>query len=97
MATAFIEAACVPLDAGHASGTLARAEAILAAHPEVAQSDIHTAAILGDDAAVRRFLERDPANATAKGGPRDWDALPHQCFPRCLRLEPAPRDGSGRA
>ena len=43
---AFIEAACVPLDSGHASGTLERAEAILAAHPEVASSGIHTAAIL---------------------------------------------------
>src|SRR5438477_2626712 len=97
MATAFIEAACVPLDAGHASGTLARAEAILAAHPEVAHSDIHTAAILGDDAAVRRFLERDPANATAKGGPRDWDALTHLCFSRYLRLDPRRSDGFVRA
>ena len=46
--------------------SLERAEVILAAHPELASSDIHTAAILGDDAAVRRFLERDQANATAK-------------------------------
>jgi hypothetical protein len=34
--TEFIKAACVPLDSGHASGTLERAEALLAAHPEVA-------------------------------------------------------------
>src|SRR6266566_26394 len=54
--TTFIEAACVPRDSGHASGTLELAEAILAAHPEVARSDIHTAAILGDDVNVRRFL-----------------------------------------
>jgi len=47
---AFIEAAVW-------HGTLERAEAILAAHPEIASSDIHSAAILGDDAAVRRFLE----------------------------------------
>ena len=40
----FIEAACVPLDSGHASGTLERAEAILAAHPAVASSNVHTAA-----------------------------------------------------
>jgi len=39
----FITAACVPLDSGHASGTLVRAEAILAAHPGVATSGIHTA------------------------------------------------------
>src|SRR5438067_1397004 len=97
LVTAFIEAACVPLDGGHASGTLERAEAILAAHPEVASSNIHTAAILGDDAAVRRFLAVDPANATSKGGPRGWDALTHLCFSRYLRLDRARSDGFVRA
>lgn len=94
---AFIEAACVPLDSGHTSGTLERAEAILAAHPVVATSDIHTAAILGDDAAVRRFLELDAGNATAKGGPRGWDALTHLCFSRYLRLDRARTEGFVRA
>ena len=51
----FIEAACVPRDSGHASGTLERAEVILAAHAGVASCDIHAAAILGDKAGVRRF------------------------------------------
>lgn len=94
---AFIEAACVPLDTGHRFGTLDRAEAILAAHPEVASSDIHAAAILGDDAAVRRFLALDAGNATAKGGPRGWDALTHLCFSRYLRLDRARSDGFVRA
>ncbi len=86
---AFVEAACVPLDrgSGHATGTLERAEAILAAHPEVATGDVHTAAILGDDATVGRFLALDGANAAAKGGPREWDALTHLCFSRYLRLD----------
>jgi len=35
-------------------GSLERAEAILAAHPEIASSSIHAAAILGDDATARR-------------------------------------------
>src|SRR5918992_247502 len=86
---AFIEAACVPRDGGHATGTLERAEAILSAHPAIAGSDIHTAAILGDDAGVRRFLAVDPRNATAKAGPYGWDALTHLCFSRYLRLDPA--------
>jgi ankyrin repeat protein len=90
---AFIEAACVPRDSLHSSGTLERAEAILAAHPEVRNSDIHTAAILGDAAAVRRFLALDRRNATAKGGPYDWDALTHLCFSRYLRLDRARSDG----
>src|SRR5437868_4206914 len=78
-------------------GSLERAEAILAAHPELASSDIHTAAILGDAAAVRRFLELDPGNVTAKGGPRGWDALTHLCFSRYLRLDRARSDGFVRA
>src|SRR6266699_1368801 len=83
---AFIEAAVW-------HGTLERAVAILAAHPEIASGDIHSAAILGDDAAVRRFLALDPGNATAKGGPRGWDALTHLCFSRYLRLNRARSEG----
>lgn len=52
-------------------------------------ANIHTAAILGDDSTVRKFLTSDPANATVKGGPRGWDALTHLCFSRYLRLDAA--------
>ena len=85
----FIDAGCVPTDESHASGTLERAEAIRAAHPDVAAANIHTAAILGDDTAVRRFLAADAASATGKSGPRGWDALTHLCFSRYLRLDRA--------
>jgi ankyrin repeat protein len=95
--TAFIKAACVPLDAWHASGTLEQAQAILAAHPEVAGADIYTASILGDDAAVRRFLDENPNCATAKGGPHGWDPLTHLCFSRFLRLDRARSAGFVRA
>jgi ankyrin repeat protein len=78
---AFIEAAVW-------HGPIAPAEEILAHHPEIASSDIHTAAILGDDAAVRRFLAEDRARATAKGAPLGWDALTHLCFSKYLRLDP---------
>jgi ankyrin repeat protein len=74
-------------------GSLDRAREILAAHPEVASGDIHTAALLGDHEAVARFLAKDPANAAAKGGPRHWDALTYLCFSRFLRLEPARTEG----
>jgi ankyrin repeat protein len=89
---AFIKAACVPRDSGHASGTLEDAEAILAAYPAVARSHIHTAAILGDPAGVQHFLTLDPRNAQAKGGPYGWDALTHLCFSRFLRLDRARSD-----
>ncbi len=77
------------LDASVWHGSLDRAAAILAAHPEIAGRDIYVAAILGDDAAVRRFLQLDAGNATARGGPRDWDALTYLCFSKYLRLDPA--------
>jgi ankyrin repeat protein len=89
---AFIGAACVPRDAMHSSGTLERAAAILAAHPAVANAGIHTAAILGNAATVRRFLAADARNSTAKDGPYGWDALTHLCFSRYLRLDRARSD-----
>ncbi len=77
------------LDAAVWHGPLDRAAEILGAHPEIADSSIYTAAILGDDAGVRRFLAADSAGATARGGPRGWDALTYLCFSKYLRLEPA--------
>ena len=90
---AFIEVACVPRDSSHSSGTLERAQAVLAAHPAVASANIHTAAILGDAPGVRKFLTLDARNATAKGGPHAWDALTHLCFSRYLRLDRERSDG----
>jgi ankyrin repeat protein len=74
-------------------GSLERAREILAAHPEVASLDVHAAALLGDYDAIARFLAVDPANATVKGGPGNWDALTHLCFSKFLRLEPDRTEG----
>src|SRR5882762_9913408 len=78
-------------------GSLDTARAILAAHSELAASSVHAAAILGDEAAVRHFLELDRANATATGAPLGWDALTHLCFSKYLRLDPARSGGFVRA
>jgi ankyrin repeat protein len=93
----FLEAASPPLEGGHATGSLAEAEAIRAAHPEVATASVYAAAVLGDAAAVGRWLAADAANAAAKGGPRGWDPLTHLCFSRYLRLDPSRSDGFVRA
>lgn len=87
--SAFLEVACVPRHTSHASGSLDDAEMILSRYPEVGTSTIHAAATLGDEAAVRGFLARDPRAATAKVPPHGWDALTHLCFSRYLRLDPA--------
>ena len=84
---AFIRAACVPREDSHSSGTVDEAEMIVARYPHVARANIYTATVRADEDAVREFLSRDAANATAKGGPCGWDALTHLCFSRYLRLD----------
>lgn len=69
-------------------GSLAPAEQILAEHPELAGCDIHTAAILGDEVAVRLLLERDPASVHAKSPPYGGDALNYLGLSKYLRLDP---------
>ena len=78
-------------------GSLEAADAIISAHPAVASSDIHIAAMLGDDPAVRRFLADDADLATAKGGPRNVEPLVHLCFSCYLREDRARSDDFVRA
>jgi ankyrin repeat protein len=78
-------------------GSLDRANTLLASHPELANRDIHLAAIVGDDAAVRGFLARDPASVTAKSGPHEADALNYLCLSKFLRLDPTRSDAFLRA
>ena len=70
-------------------GSLEPAAAILAEHPAIATHSIYAAAVLGDAAGVRGFIDQDPASATRPGGPKHWDALTHLCFSIYLRLQPA--------
>ena len=78
-------------------GSLEPAQAILTEHPEIAETDIYTASLLGDDATVRRLVAKNPGSATATGGPRNWDALTYLCFSKYLRLDRARTDGFVRA
>ena len=70
-------------------GTLERADAMLAAHPELADSDIHVAAILGDVDRVRAFLARDPGCVHERSAPYGANPLTHLCLSKYLRLDPA--------
>ena len=88
--TAFIEAAIW-------HGTLESAEAILAAHPEIARNSVHVAAILGDDEGVRRLIAADPRNVTKKEAPYDGDALVYLCMSKYLRLDEMRSDAFVRA
>lgn len=73
-------------------GTLDRAEAMLAAHPELSKSDIQIAAILADERAVQEVLARDPASVNAKSEPYGADPITHLCLSRYLRLDPTRSD-----
>jgi len=68
-------------------GTLDGAERILAEHPELRSADIHIAAILGDEAAVRRFIAADPASVHLKSPPYGGDGLNYLGLSRYLRLD----------
>jgi ankyrin repeat protein len=85
----FLEVASVDRHGSHRAGSLEHAETIRSRYPRVATASIYSAAVLGDAPAVRAFLARDPALATAKGGPHGWDALTYLCFSRYLRLDTA--------
>jgi ankyrin repeat protein len=89
----FLRAALVPRTGSHAAGDLVNANALLVEIGARDSYDIYAAATLGDDQRVTECLARDPAAATAIGGPYDWDALTHLCFSRYLRLDPARSDG----
>src|SRR5262245_58497016 len=78
--TAFIRAATW-------HGSLDEAQSILSSNPEIATADIHTAAVVGDEEAVRRFLAADVANAVATSPPYDGDALVYLCLSKYLRLD----------
>ena len=58
------------------------AAALLARDPTLAASSLHIACALGDPAAIQAFLEKDPALAKSKGGPRKWEPLIYLCFAR---------------
>ncbi|CAN5195176.1 hypothetical protein BH23ACT9_BH23ACT9_00100 [soil metagenome] len=77
----FLRLACLTYGADHPDRRV-RASALLAAHPEIAASTIHTAAGVGDVAAIRRLLAVDPTAANAEGGPFRWTPLLYLAYAR---------------
>jgi ankyrin repeat protein len=88
--TAFLQAALW-------HGSLDRANQLLVEHPDLASSDIHTAAVLGDHVGVTRFLEQDPSSVNAKSPPYDGVALNYLGLSKYLRLDSSRGDGFIRA
>jgi ankyrin repeat protein len=78
-------------------GDLKEAERLRAKYAGMIGADLHTAAILGDDARVRKLLAADPTSVSAKAPPYGGDALNYLGLSKYLRLEPARTPGFLRA
>jgi ankyrin repeat protein len=68
-------------------GPLDKANHLLSAHPELSGSDIHVAAVLGDEVAVRGFLASDPSVVRHTSPPFEGDPLTYLGLSRYLRLD----------
>jgi len=55
---------------------------ILVRWPEIATHNLYIAAVTGNLAEVQRRLAADPAGATRKGGPLDWEPLLYVAYAR---------------
>ena len=77
----FIRLACLDYSADH-SERRARARALLAQQPQVAQENIYTAATVGDLGVVQKMLAEDPTLATRRGGPHNWEPLLYAAYSR---------------
>jgi ankyrin repeat protein len=55
---------------------------LLAAHPEAARHDLYVASALGDVAAVRAALDRQPDLVSERGGFFHWEPLIYACYSR---------------
>jgi ankyrin repeat protein len=77
----FLRLACLTY-AGDGPERRQAARELLAEHPELAAASIHTTAAVGDVAAAAEALARDPAQASLRGGPHDWEPLLYAAYSR---------------
>ncbi|MGH7649600.1 MAG: ankyrin repeat domain-containing protein, partial [Gemmatimonadaceae bacterium] len=89
----FLERACLDWRTGGSARTRAMHEAgrMLAEHPDLARTNIFTAAVCGDANAVAAMLDADRGLGVAIGGPRGWPPLLYVCDARLPAPWPAAR------
>ena len=68
---------------------VASAAHILRRHPDVVRSSLHAAAVAGALDEVERRLREKPADASAPGGPKQWQPLQYLCYARLPTPEAA--------
>lgn len=62
--------------------------ALLAAHPRLARTSIHTAACVGDAPHAAALLAADPSLANTQGGPFNWEPLLYLTYSRLPATDP---------
>lgn len=80
-ANRFLRLACITYFDGDHPSRRQRARRIFTASPQLAKTNIHTAAAVGDLAAVAGFLAQG-ADVNGKGGPFDWPPLLYAAYSR---------------
>lgn len=83
-ATRFLDLVCMHYgpDINRGPAEFEQAAALLAAHPQIAQHSLHTAAAIGDVQAVRAALASYPSSVDEKGGPFQWTPLMYAAYAR---------------
>jgi hypothetical protein len=82
LAGEFCWLACLTYSAQDSPERWARARAVLAEQPTIAEHDIHAAAVAGNVVAVERLLEAEPTLARQRGGPHRWSPLFYLAYSR---------------
>lgn len=77
----FIDLACLNYS-GDQVERRTKAREIFAGEPSLAKANIFAATVLGDLAEVQSMLRADPALATKRGGPWNWEPLLYACYSR---------------
>ncbi len=84
LANRFLDLVCLAYrpDADAGPHRFKEAGALLAAHPEIAQANIYTAAALGDVEGIDRWLAGDAGLLNRKGGYFSWEPLMYAAYAR---------------
>ena len=81
LAVRFIRLACLDYRSDH-SNRRVQAREILAQYPSIAQTNLYTAATVGDMRVVETMLNENPKLANLRGGPHNWEPLLYATYSR---------------
>ena len=77
----FIRLACLDYRSDHSTRRV-QARAILSQDPSILQTNIYTAATVGDLRLVEKMLDENPRLANLRGGPHNWEPLLYAAYSR---------------